>query len=148
MAASNGAIANGTVFSYSAAGSVYTTLGEVVSITPPTITVTDVDFSHLTSDDNFKEYKAGMRDGGTASLELNYYDTDIATLYAVLAAGTNYYWRIEFNDDNTGGAAQGSRWDFRGHMNAMTAGTAPTDDKMSSTIGIKVTAKPTYTAAP
>lgn len=148
MAASNGAISNGTTFKYSSDNNSFTTLGEIVSISAPSMSATDVDFSHLTSDDNFKEYKAGMRDAGTVVLDLHYYDTDTATLYAVFAAGTNYYWRIEYNDDNTGGAAQGSRWDFRGYMNQFEPGTATADERMSSTIGIKLTAKPTYTAAP
>src|SRR5690606_33378621 len=48
------------------------TVAEVTSVTPPSLARDTVDATHNQSTDKWREFIAGLRDGGEASVELNF----------------------------------------------------------------------------
>src|SRR5688572_5498266 len=67
-------IGHGTLFQTGEVGNspiTFTTLGEVISITPPNISRDSIDASHTQSPDQWREFIAGMKDGGEMAVEMN-----------------------------------------------------------------------------
>jgi predicted secreted protein len=138
-------IGYGTLFKTGngAAPEVFTTLAEVTAITPPSMARDSVDASHEQSPDSWREFIAGMKDGGEVSLDLNFVPGGTAA--AALAAELDLEGseavknrQILFTD--------GSMFEFAGFLTGWEP-DAPLDDKMSGTATFKVTGKPTLTQA-
>jgi predicted secreted protein len=73
MTATAAAIGYSTTFAIeSATPGTYTTLGEVADVTPPSLTRETDDATHMGSANRVREYIAGLRDSGEASVVLNY----------------------------------------------------------------------------
>lgn len=141
----NARIGYGTLFKTGngAAPEVFATLAEVTSITPPAMARDTVDASHEESPGAWREFIAGMKDGGEVSLELNFVPggSAAASLTAELdldgpLATKNR--QILFPD--------GSYFSFAGILTAFEP-DAPLDDKMSGSATFKVTGKPTLVQA-
>lgn len=118
---------------------VFTTLAEVTGITPPAMSRDTVDATHEESPGAWREFIAGLKDGGEVSLELNFIPGGTATsaLMAELdldgpQASKNR--QILFPD--------GSYFTFAGILTGFEP-DAPIDDKMAASVTFKVSGKPT-----
>lgn len=139
--ATSARIGYGTLFKTGngATPEVFATLAEVTAITPPAMARDTVDATHEESPGAWREFIAGLKDGGEVSLELNFISggTAAAALTAELdldgpLATKN---RIILFPDL-------SYFTFAGILTAFEP-DAPIDDKMSASVTFKVTGKPT-----
>lgn len=138
MAASAATSAFGATFSYlSTDPSTYTALSEVISITPPSISVETIDATHMASDDGFREFIASMKDGGEAVVNLNYVESSATLLQTLVLAGLETF-KITLNG--------GSTLVFTGIPTNFNFEDLVIDDKMAMSLTIKVSGKPVFTA--
>ncbi len=109
-------------------------IGKLKNISVGGISVTDVDVSHLTSTDRFKEFAAGMKDPGTLDGSLVYESgTGEDLLDAV--GGENETWTLTFPD--------GSTFACSGYMKSLGM-EVPEDGAITRSISIKLSGKPTF----
>lgn len=126
----------GTAWAMHDGVSTFVDVGEVTNIDVLDIDVDDIDVSSHDSPGQWREYVAGMKDGGELSMEVNYDPALHGTILSALA--TERQHRITLPD---AGAAQ---VEFDGYVKGFSAG-APHDDKLSGTITLKVTGPVTVT---
>ena len=112
-------------------GATYDYVAEVTSITPPGMSRDTVDVTHLESPDKFKEYIAGLADGGDASISLNYKPAASDALVAAFIAETGDF-RVLFPDGDT-------FLDFAGIVTEWSPGELTSDGAMSCTFSVKAT---------
>jgi predicted secreted protein len=122
---------------------VYTTLAEVTGITPPAMARDTVDATHEESPGAWREFIAGLKDGGEVSMDLNFVPggTAAAALTAELDLDGSLATKnrqILFPD--------GSYFSFAAILTGFEP-DAPIDDKMSASVTFKVTGKPTLVQA-
>lgn len=135
-------IGYGTTFSTGdgASPEVYTELAEVTKITPPNISRDAVEATHMKSPNAWREFIAGLKNGGDVSLEINY-DPNGAAATSFMAelglSGVNAKKnrKITFTD--------GTVWSFKGILTAFEP-DAPIDDRMVASVTFKVTGEPTF----
>jgi len=137
MAASAASSGFGAVFAYESAPAVYTPLAEVLSVTPPAIAVETIEVTHMGSDDGFREYIAGLKDGGEVTVNMNYVEASATLLQTLVLAGKETF-RITFPGSST--------YTFSGIPTAFTFDDVVIDDKIAMSLTIKVSGKPTYLA--
>lgn len=138
MAASAATSGFGATFSYlSTDPSTYTALAEVLSITPPSINVETIETTHMASDDGFREYIAGLKDGGECTVNMNYVEASATLLQTLVLAGIETF-KITL--------AGGSTMIFSGVPTAFALDDVVIDDKMAMSLTIKVSGKPAYLA--
>lgn len=116
----------------------FTTLAEVTNITPPNMSRDSVDATHELSPNAWREFIAGLKDGGEVSLELNFVPGGASA--AALMDELNLEpedapknRQIVFKD--------GSIMTFRAFLTAFEP-EAPIDDKMAASVTFKVTGAP------
>lgn len=119
----------------------FTDMAEVTSITPPNMSRDSVDASHMQSPDEWREFIAGLKDGGEVSLELNFVPggSAILALLAELnlaADAATKTRRILFPDL--------SYFEFEAFLTACEP-EAPVDDKMTAAATFKITGRPFLT---
>ena len=133
----NTTIGYGAVFQReTATPGTYASLAELVAFTPPNVSLETVDATHFTSPSAYREYIAGLLDGGEVEVTLNFnsdgadwsnYITDIearaAVNYKIILADTT---EIAFAAIPTGYSPE-----------------VPLDDKMTISFTYKVTGRPT-----
>ncbi len=115
---------------------VFTNLAEVFSITPPSDNIDIIDVTHMTSPTRTREFISGLNDPGEASFELNFVAggaADVA-IRALNALTTTTNFRITFPDGTSGSVT----WIFAGFLTGYSP-AIPGEDKMTSTVTIKVT---------
>jgi hypothetical protein len=138
MAASAASSGFGATFSYlSTEPSTYTALAEVLSVTPPSINVETIETTHMGSDDGFREYIAGLKDGGEVTVNMNYVEASATLLQTLVLAGVETF-RVTFPGSST--------YTFSGIPTAFAFDEVVIDDKIAMSLTIKVTGKPTYAA--
>jgi hypothetical protein len=137
MAASASVNGFGTTFSYESAADTYTALAEVLSVTPPSISVETVDATHMGSDDGFREFIASLKDGGECTVNMNYVETSATLLQTLVLAGVERF-KIVFPGSST--------FIFSGIPTAFAFDDLVIDDKVAMSLTIKVTGKPVYLA--
>lgn len=130
-------IGHGTLFKIGngATPEVFTTVGEVTSITPPGMSRDAIDATHEESPDGWREFIGGLKDGGEVALELNFVPgsaTTILLLAEIEAAPGNK--QIVFTT--------GEVFSFRALCTNFEP-EAPLDDKMVASATYKVSGKPT-----
>lgn len=132
-----GRIGYNTTFHTGAGSSpeVWTPWGQVTNVTPPGMQRDSIDASHSQSPDQWREFIAGMKDGGEVSLELTFApanDTteDIFEEFALDGPSATKPRKITFPD--------GSIWEFSAFVTGFEP-EAPFDDKMVATVTLKVT---------
>lgn len=128
------AIGYGTYFEVetSAGSGVYTELGEVTNITPPNLSVDQIETTHTRSPARTKEFISGLTDPSDMSVEMNYVtggDTDDFIL-AWRASGESRSCRIKHN--------QNSAIDTFPAFILGYQTTIPVGDKKSATLNLKV----------
>ncbi|WP_061023893.1 phage tail tube protein [Bradyrhizobium sp. CCH5-F6] len=138
-------IGYGTVFKSGngASPEVFTTLAEVTAITPPAMARDTVDATHEESPGAWREFIAGLKDGGEVSLELNFVPGGSAALALTAeldldGSSASKNRQIVFPD--------GSYFSFAGILTAFEP-DAPIDDKMAASVTFKVTGKPSLVQA-
>jgi len=146
----------GTVFGYSTAqstilinststeiGSTWDYIGEITNIGGPTLSVDTIDVTSHNSTDAFREYAAGLIDGGDISLEGNVVSASAAnSLIGLSEDRAVVTFRIKFNMPS---GSTGNDWLFCGIANSFET-DAPHDGKMGFSAGIKLTEKPYLTS--
>lgn len=119
----------------------YIDIGYVTNVTPPSISRDAIDITSSSSANGWREFIPGLRDGGETSFEMLTVPNSlgITTVLAAVDSDQPSQCRIRiFGTSNP-------RWDF----DAIVTGfenSAPIDDKMTSTVTLKITGKPTLTA--
>ena len=114
----------------------FTDVGECVSIDLLDVEVDSIDVSSHDSPSQWREFVAGMKDGGELSVEVNYDPAAHGALWAAL--GVEQGHRFTLPD---AGAATIT---FDGFVSGLKA-QAPYDDKLSATATIKVSGAVTIT---
>lgn len=111
-------------------------LDEVFNVTPPSAEVDQIDVTHMRSPGRRREFIDGLIDGGEFSFQINYIpggDTDDilnAILDLPVGASRRRNWRVIFPNL--------VMHTFSGNLQTYEP-DAPTDDKMTATVTIKVT---------
>jgi hypothetical protein len=138
----------GAVISYSAAGTSYTALSDIISITPPTLEAADLKVSHLESASYTHEYLAGWTEPGEIAITGYFTKTQFATLLG-LQGGTSdgYYWKV--TTALIGTETTANTLISRGHLKKVGFDEINSDDdgKITCPFAVKVTGKPVFTAA-
>ena len=138
MAASNADSGFNSQFGIKGSGETYAMVAEVTSITPPGMTRETIEVTHLTSDDEYKEFIASLKETGEASITINFVPAAVDPLVTAFEAGRGEY-RILFPSGTVA-------LDFRGIVTAYEIGDLVADDKMSAVFTIKGTGKASLTA--
>jgi hypothetical protein len=121
----------------------YTTVGNVFTGEGPGEAAEMLDFTDHSSPDGYREFKAGLNDGGEVSGELHF-DMDNAThdestgLIAELQGRTEKSWRLTFPDNST--------VTFTGIMSQFNP-SWPVDGKQTAAFTLKVSGKPVWAQA-
>jgi len=127
-------------------GALFTTpttdIAEVVDISGPNITVSAPDATHLQSDFAFREFLAGLGDGGEVTFTLNYTRAQMTTMMGLLRV--MWSWQIVFPDADGIVITIPSTFDFDGHITAL-GDSFEEDDVVSQDVTIKVTGLPVFT---
>lgn len=134
MTASQAAIGYDTTFAIEdAPGSgVFVALAEVFEVTPPEVSVDQVDVTHFKSPGRAKEYIPQLKDNGSATATMNYVP-DSATdqrIRELLASGAVLEMKITFPNDATA--------TFSASVESYSQ-TVPVEDRMTATASFKVT---------
>lgn len=119
---------------------VFVELAEVYSVTPPEISVDQVDATHFKSPGRSREYIPALSDNGTAQAEMNFVPNSAtdSRLEALKASGTVLAMRITYPN--------GVTVTFDGFV-VSYAKNIPVDDRMTATVGFKVTGNVVIEAA-
>lgn len=135
MPASNVKAAFGTLLKKGA-----TTIAEVVNVSGPGISADTIDVTHQESSDNAREFIGSLVDSGEVSCDVNFLPgnatqkTFISDIYGKVKATYSLVW-----------SDAGLTWTFE----AIPTGFEPSaqiDDKLSASITLKITGKPTFPA--
>jgi predicted secreted protein len=113
-------------------------IGQLTSITAPSLSADSVDVSTLDSADGYREFIQGMRDGGEVAIEGKFYPGDTngqAGLYDDFNNGTLQTFVITFP------TSMGASWSFSGIVTAIES-EIPFDDAIGFSATIKVSGKP------
>jgi predicted secreted protein len=114
-------------------------VAEITSISPPSVSRDDIETTHYDSDDGFKEYMAGLADGGDISIECNLIVGDTngqQGLRADYEAGTVQSFELALPN------AANSSWEINAIVKEYSE-SSPIGDKLGFTAILKVTGKPT-----
>jgi len=120
------------------APTIYLDLAEVTNIGPPPMTRDVIDATHMDSPDGWREFIAGLKDGGEASITLNFVpggatDARLREMQTELEPSPI---KIAF--------PSGSEWGFTAFCTGYTP-QMPVDDKMTADCTFKVTGAPDFT---
>ena len=128
-----GVFAHGTVFSVTL-NSTLTAVGDLTSISGVELSADDIDMTSHDSDDAWREFSGGLKDGGTVSIEGNFTNDSSQTGLLDLVGGEPVAMTIAFPDSK-------GTWSFNGYLNAFST-DAPMDDKITFSATIKVSGEP------
>ena len=121
-----------------AAGPAATKVAQTVDLSGPEPEVGEVEVTNNDSPDNTREYLPGLIEPGSLDFEVVYSTAQAQTLYGLVGDGLVHSWRIGYPD--------GSAFNFLGFVNKFGIEAPTEDEKISNTVGIKLTAKPTFSA--
>lgn len=119
---------------------VFNYLTEVISITPPTFTVDQVEVTHMQSPGRIREYISGLIDPGEAGLEMNFVpgsDSDqllFNWMNTPITTTRRRTCRVIFPPTTAGTFY----WQFSGEITGYEP-ALPNDDRTTATVTIKVT---------
>ena len=126
----------GAVSTFSRAGN---SVSEIVNIKPPSQKMDTPDVTTMDTTTNYKEYIAGLRDGGEVGLTLKLYSGDTNGQYGLLQDmenGTKQSFIITLPDN-------AATWTFNGYVTGHDP-DVPLDNAMGLEITIKVSGKPVF----
>lgn len=116
----------------------YTKVANCTAITPPGMTRDSVETTHLESPNAYREYIAGLKDGGEATITLNFTPSATDALVTAFEADSGGY-QITFPN--------GVKLQFDGFFTAYNPPELTPGGNMTATATIKVTGKATLVAA-
>lgn len=121
-----------------------TTLGGLTDITPPSATRGTIDITNLGSEDNAKEYAAGMVDGGemsaTVIVGVGAGISAVAAMLDLASASAEQACSISLGDAGIGGSVS-----FQGIVTkCQVDGIATGDNTVKATVGVKPVGKITF----
>jgi predicted secreted protein len=115
----------------------YSPIANVTDIKPPAIERETYDTTAHDSEDGWREFIGGLKDGGEVEIEVNYdpreHDGLISDLSDALPRSYKVVWPGTLGE-----------WSFKAIMTGFEA-EAPHDDKLAATLKFKVSGKPTIT---
>jgi len=116
---------------------VYFVLGEVYNVTPPSMTIDQVDVTHMQSPNRMREFVDGLIDPGKCSFEMNYVpgSTSDDLLLAIAATPPGVSRTRKLKLTYPGSAIVDV---FSGNLESYEP-SLPTDDKMTATVSFRVT---------
>lgn len=136
-------IGHGTLFAVGngASPEVFVNVAEVTEITPPPVTKDILDATHMESPDGYREYIVGLKDGGEATLAMNFIPggPGQALIADLQASSDPSNIRITYTN--------GVMWKFQSYCTGFEP-TAPVDAKMTATATFKVTGPIDFNATP
>lgn len=112
-------------------------IADIIGIAPPAMSRDSVETTKHNTTDRYRTFIPGLRDGGEVTLQIQYDPTNTGH-------GDLY---DDFNDDVAHNyqvvlpASIGETWSFSGFLTAMSEET-PIDDRVTRSITIKVSGKP------
>ena len=117
---------------------VFTELAEVNSVSGPGIALDTIDVTHDASPGGYKEYAAGLLDGGEIKLELNFLPANATQtgLLTALASRAAKNFKLEFPDSTV------TTWSFAAFVTNFEP-SAPVDGKLGASVTLKITGQPT-----
>ena len=115
-------------------------VAEVVSVGGPDISRDMIDVSHLTSTSQWKEFVAGLKDGGTVAFDIN---VTTANLTAIFHASTGLINLAASSSCSIVLAGSMGTISFSGWLQNARV-NAPVGDKQSVSCTVKVTGAVTY----
>jgi hypothetical protein len=131
MAASGAVIAFGTTLSRAG-----TVIAEVVSLSGPSVNREMIDVTHLTSDNQAREFIGGVIDSGEITAEINYIPsntTHIALIGALTSNAETYVLNLNGN----------TAWTMSMLVQSFTPNMA-VEDELTAAVGFKVTGAITF----
>jgi predicted secreted protein len=115
----------------------FSPIANVTDITPPGIERETYDVTAHDSEDGWREFIGGLKDGGEVEIELNYDPREHDSLVADFADGVPRNYKVVW--PNTLGS-----WAFKAILTNFEP-EAPHDDKLAASATFKVSGKPTIT---
>jgi predicted secreted protein len=120
----------------------YTAVGQINDIQPPSPTKETVDTTHMGSTGGYREFISGLKDGGEVTFQINF-------IYADYLIFKNNFendddprrYRIIFPDTPP------TYWDFTAIVTDIPT-NAPTADKVTADITLKVSGQSTFGQSP
>ena len=125
------------------AGSTVGTIGQILKISIPTVEADAIDISTMDSTDKWQSFIPGMINAGQLDVDLAYYKTDAKIILDEIG-GTVETWTITLNDE-TSVLTSPSTFACSGYIKGV-GNAIPFEDKVTSTITIKLSGAPTFTA--
>ncbi len=121
----------------------FATVGEVGDIKGPSGDKDTVEATNHSSPSRYKEYIAGLKDGGDVSFDLNLVpqDSTLSDLKADFESSTTGNWKLVFPDAGAGTASEMAWAGFVTHFEV----AAPVADKLTASLSIKITGPVTFT---
>lgn len=138
MTATAALIGSGSEFWLDNASGSLTQLAEIISVTPPQSTVSDVEATHMLSPNRRREWIAGLIDDGEGEFTMNYVAgsaTDLL-IQAALTDGVTRSYKIVIPDGSSG-------WEITG--DCVVKGYArniPIDDRMTAALTVRFSGAP------
>lgn len=126
----------GTTFARSLNGTTYTTIGEINSITGPTMSRDTIDTTALDTEGGYRTFIAGFRNPGTLTLNMNFTQTTYGLMKADFETNAPRYYRITLPD------TEATQLEFQGLVTELPL-TIPTDDKVTANVTIQITGQVT-----
>lgn len=147
MSQSAGVVSQNTKLYYHN-GTAYIEIAEVSDIDPGNLEVTKVYFPRLHNANYVKSKKPGQIDAGDVKIEANFTRSNATLLLGFLTSRQVKQWRVELSDDISGGATQGTRWDFEGFVSNLQPFKASDDERLTTSFEICVVDLGVLTEAP
>jgi len=116
---------------------VFTTVAEVLDISGPSGSLDTVDVTNMDSPDKYKEYIAGLLDGGDVSFDVNF--VNVASQTDIL---TDHQNRTKRNFEMVLPLSGNPKWSFAGFVTSFD-NSEPVEGALTTSITIKITGKPT-----
>jgi predicted secreted protein len=119
-------------------GEAFTTVAEVTNIGGPSLSLDTVDATHMTSTNAWREFIATLKDGGEVTLDINYVpeDSTHVGVWTDMSNRTLRNWQVVWPN------AAVTTWSFAAFVASFEPGAA-VDDKLSASIGLKISGQPT-----
>lgn len=122
----------------------FTALADVRSVKPPNIQIGSSETTHLGSANAAKEFIPGWIDAGDIGFTLYFDSAQFSTVYGLVRSSR--YWKITF--PLVGTQTTAATWVAEGFLTSLDTAEMGIDDNAVTAPGtIKVTGKPTFTAA-
>jgi predicted secreted protein len=134
--ASNAFAGKGTTFRRWA-GSAWTAIAEVNSISGPSMSRDTIDVTSLDSTGGYREFIAGFRDPGTVQLTMNFTAGTYETMKTDFESDTEQNYEILFPSEGGNYSLE-----FIGLVTELPI-EIPTDDKVTSTVTVKISGQVT-----